>query len=163
MARYRHPIPGLLSSTIVTTSTTPRRSCYIHWPIMRERITFVQKQGNSIEPTTLKIKGGVLNGPEIQAAREDRLTIAVDELPTDLQALLGTAHELHIRYVSSQPYEAITPLLARLPPGFHLFYTPAREAEATSSALCLTLNKVFGNVQCETPQVSLFHFPCLGK
>ncbi|KAH7632303.1 PIG-X [Sordaria sp. MPI-SDFR-AT-0083] len=126
---------------------------------MRERITFVQKQGNSIEPTTLKIKSGVLNGPEIQAAREDRLTIAVDELPTDLQALLGTAHELHIRYVSSQPYEAITPLLARLPPGFHLFYTPAREAEATSSALCLTLNKVFGNVQCETPQESFTTLP----
>lgn len=124
---------------------------------MRERITFIQKQGDSIEPTTLKIKGGVINGPEIQAAREDRLTIAIDELPTDLQSLLGTAHELHIRYVSSQPYEAITPLLARLPPGFHLFYTPATEAEATSPALCLTLNKVFGDVKCENAQVGLTH------
>ncbi|KAJ4421419.1 protease B nonderepressible form [Neurospora sp. IMI 360204] len=126
---------------------------------MRERITFIQKQGDSIEPTTLKIKGGVLNGPEIQAAREDRLTIAIDELPTDLQAVLGTAHELHIKYVSSQPYEAITPLLARLPPGFHLFYTQARETDATSLALCLTLNKVFGNVQCESPQESFTTLP----
>ncbi|KAK3391664.1 PIG-X [Sordaria brevicollis] len=126
---------------------------------MRERITFIQKQGDSIEPTTLNIKGGVLNGPEIQAAREDRLTIAIDELPTDLQALLGTAHELHIRYVSFQPYEAITPLLARLPPGFHLFYTPATEVEATSPALCLALNKVFGNVQCENAQESFTTLP----
>lgn len=126
---------------------------------MRERITFIQKQGDSIEPTTLKIKGGVLKGPQIQAAREDRLTIAIDELPTNLQVLLGTAHELHIRHVSSQPYEAISPLLSRLPPGFHLFYTPATEAEVISPALCLTLNKVFGNVQCENAQESFTTLP----
>lgn len=94
---------------------------------MRERITYVQKLGDSLEPSEITIDGGNISGPEVHAVREDRLTIALDELPSELRALLKDALELHIRWVSTTPYEAISPLLARLPPGFHVFFTPRRE------------------------------------
>jgi hypothetical protein len=94
---------------------------------MRERITYVQKLGDSLEPSAITIDGGSIGGPEVHAVREDRLTIALDELPSELQALLKDAQELHIRWVNTEAYEAVEPLLARLPPGFHVFFTPRRE------------------------------------
>jgi hypothetical protein len=43
-----------------------------------------------------------------------------------LRDRFNNIHELHIRYVSRIEYEASTPLLARLPPGLHVFFTPRR-------------------------------------
>jgi hypothetical protein len=140
---------------------------------MRERITYVQKLGDSIEPSALTIESGTIRGPEIHAALEDRLTIAFGELPPELQVLLGDIQDLHIRWVSTVPYEAVSPLLARLPPGFHLFTTPGSEdvvsyvkprasghhrhaADAQyRNGLCATLSELFGEISCSTPAVSL--------
>ena len=101
---------------------------------MRERITFVQKLGESLDPSVLKINGGVIDGPEIQAAREDRLTFAIEELPNELQSLLKGAHELHVRWVSPTSYEAVSPFLARLPPGFHVFFTPGKDKDGETTS-----------------------------
>ncbi|KAK4135456.1 PIG-X-domain-containing protein [Trichocladium antarcticum] len=125
---------------------------------MRERITYVQKLGDSLEPSAITIDGGKISGPEVHAVREDRLTIALDELPSELRALLKDAQELHIRWVSTTPYEAISPLLARLPPGFHVFFTPRRE-EAVFTSLCATLAKIFGDLSCSTPAESFTSLP----
>ncbi|KAL2156517.1 hypothetical protein VTH82DRAFT_1262 [Thermothelomyces myriococcoides] len=91
---------------------------------MRERITYVQKLGDSLEPSAVTVDGSGISGPEVHAVREDRLTIALDELPPELRSLVMGARELHIRWVSAASYEVVSPLLARLPPGFHLFYRP---------------------------------------
>jgi hypothetical protein len=99
---------------------------------MRQRVTFIQKTGDAVDPASLKVADGTLTGPTLKAIREDRLTFAVDELPRELQKLLREAHELHIRWTSPTPYETVSPLLSRLPPGFHLFYTP-RDAPAAES------------------------------
>jgi hypothetical protein len=99
---------------------------------MRERITFIQKLGDSIESSALQVSGSQVSGPEVQAVREDRLTVALDELPTELYSLLKGSHELHIRWVSPVAYHTVSPLLARLPPGFHLFFTPGKGVDATS-------------------------------
>lgn len=101
---------------------------------MRERITFVQKLGESLDPSALKISNGAIDGPEIKAVREDRLTFALEELPHELQKLLEGAHELHIRWVSPVAYDSVSPFLARLPPGFHLFYTPGTGAKAEETS-----------------------------
>ncbi|KAK0673915.1 PIG-X [Cercophora samala] len=123
---------------------------------MRERITFVQKEGDSIEPTALKVDGNGLKGPEVKAVREDRLTFALDELPAELKALLEGVNQLHIRWVSPVAYEAVSPLLARLPPGFHLFYTPGGD---TSINPCPLLNKAFGTDSCSSPSESFTTLP----
>lgn len=99
---------------------------------MRERITFIQKLGHSLEASTIKVSDNELTGPDVDAVREDRLTFALDELPSELHSLLKAAHELHIRWVSPVAYETVSPLLARLPPGLHIFYTPGKAGDAAS-------------------------------
>ncbi|SPQ22747.1 cf84747d-741a-42ae-bc1e-aa6b35c16ff7 [Thermothielavioides terrestris] len=73
---------------------------------MRERITFVQKLGDSLAPSAVTVDGGTIRGPEVHAAREDRLTIAFDELPPELRTLLRGTQGLHIRWISTVAYEA---------------------------------------------------------
>ncbi|KAK4039219.1 PIG-X [Parachaetomium inaequale] len=120
---------------------------------MRERITYVQKLGDSLEPSAVTVDGGALRGPEVHAVREDRLTIALDELPLGLQTLVTGTRDLHIRWVGAAAYEAVSPLLARLPPGFHLFFTPGKD-DAVSNKLCSTLGDIFGDISCSTPAES---------
>lgn len=94
---------------------------------MRERITYVLKLGDSLPPTELAVDASSISGPDVAAVREVRLTVALDELPAELQALVTGAKDLHIRWVGTTPSEAVSPLLARLPPGFHLFFSPAKD------------------------------------
>ncbi|KAK4106141.1 PIG-X-domain-containing protein [Parathielavia hyrcaniae] len=125
---------------------------------MRERITFVQKLGESLEPSALAVGSDTITGPEVHAVREDRLTIALDDLSKELQTLVTSAHDLHIRWVSTTAYEAVSPLLARLPPGFHLFFTPGKD-EAATNKLCPLLGDIFGGIVCSSPNESFTSLP----
>lgn len=97
---------------------------------MRQRVTFFHKPGSPVDPASLRIAETSLSGPNIEAAREDRVTLALDELPAELRTVLRGAHELHIRWVSSRAFDSISPLFSRLSPGFHLFYTPREDAKS---------------------------------
>lgn len=94
---------------------------------MRQRVTFIHKPEDAFDPALLQVTTNSVTGPVVPAVREDRITLALDELPDDLRQVLRTAHELHIRWVSPFAFEAVSPLLSRLSPGFHLFYTPHQE------------------------------------
>ncbi|KAG7290959.1 hypothetical protein NEMBOFW57_000965 [Staphylotrichum longicolle] len=72
---------------------------------MRERITYVQKLGDSLEPSAITVNAGTISGPEVHAVREDRLTFALDELPSELRTLLTGTQDLHLRWVSTTAYE----------------------------------------------------------
>jgi hypothetical protein len=102
---------------------------------MRERITFLQKLGDSLEPSAVSVDGAALTAPDVYAAREDRLTLSADDLPADLQTLLEYARDLRIRWVSTAAFDAVSPLVARLPPGFHLFFSPGGADSTASYAL----------------------------
>lgn len=91
---------------------------------MRQRITFLHQPQHGVDPAAVHITDNSLTGPVLPALREDRLTLALDELPQELRRVLETCHELHIRWVSPYAYETLSPLYSRLSPGFHLFYTP---------------------------------------
>ena len=105
---------------------------------MRERISYLQKLGDSLEPSAVTVNGGAISGPEVHAVREDRLTIAFNELPSELQTVLRGAQDVHIRWVSTAAYEVVSPLVVRLPPGFHLFFTPGEGDDASyANAPCL--------------------------
>lgn len=97
---------------------------------MRQRITFLHKPEHGVDPATIKVTDNSLTGPVVPALREDRLTLALDELPDELRQVLQTCHELHIRWVSPYAYDTISPLFSRLSPGFHLFYTPAQDSHS---------------------------------
>jgi hypothetical protein len=93
---------------------------------MRQRVTFLQDPQDSVDPKLLKVTSDSISTKELKAAREDRVTFGFDELPQELYLVLKAAHELHIRWISPRSYKTIAPLVSRLSPGLHIFYTPQR-------------------------------------
>lgn len=127
---------------------------------MRQRVTFLHKPEDAIDPAILKVTDSSLTGPVLTTAREDRVTLSLDELPEELNQVLQSCHELHIRWVSPYSYDSVSPLYSRLPPGFHLFYTPQTESRAKDDGLlCAALKEVFGSLDCETPKNSFTPLP----
>ena len=95
---------------------------------MRQRITFLQQPQDSVDPKSLKVTKNTISTTGLKAAREDRVTFGFEELPQELYRVLKATHELHIRWVSENPYESIVPFVSRVSPGLHVFYTPQRNS-----------------------------------
>lgn len=125
---------------------------------MRQRITFLHRPQDGVDPATFKITDTSLSGPVLSAVREDRITLALEELPEELRHFLQSCHELHIRWVSPRPFDSVSPLLSRLSPGFHLFYTPGSHT-IPADQLCATLEAAFGPLDCKTPETSFTTLP----
>ncbi|CZT49719.1 related to PBN1 protein, required for post-translational processing of the protease B precursor Prb1p [Rhynchosporium secalis] len=125
---------------------------------MRQRITFLQDPAESIDPSKLLVTSTSISTPELVAAREERITFAFDELPQELYKVLKASHELHIRWVGESLFQTRAPLVARLSPGLHVFYTPLRN-DGLSEFLCPLLKKVFGNLDCLSPVESFTTLP----
>ena len=75
------------------------------------------------------------------AAREERITFGFDELPQELYKVLKASHELHIRWVTEKVFETRAPLVARLSPGLHVFYTPLRNEGSSYVVLDILAEK----------------------
>lgn len=136
---------------------------------MRQRVTFLQEPADSVDPKLLKVESNSISTTELKAALEHRVTFGFDELPQELYRVLKASHELHIRWVSPINYESIAPVVARLSPGLHIYYTPQRNSNSSyippwknccsmlipcRTLLCPMLNKVFGDLDCLSPEVS---------
>lgn len=124
---------------------------------MRQRTTFFHLNDDAIEPSSLKIEGRSITGPDIKAVREDRFTLGLEELPSDLQEFLRATHELHIRWASPSAYHSLDPWGSRLPPGLHIFYTPQNEDESGSTSpgsTCEFLRSFIPVKDCSSPMVS---------
>ncbi|KAH6694007.1 PIG-X [Plectosphaerella plurivora] len=113
---------------------------------MRQRITFIHGPGNAVDPSALTITDTSITTPELSAAREDRITATLDELPASLSRLLRAASaELHVKWVSPVAYTSVSPLSSRMSPGLHVFVTPAKGADQKSlDSLVGTLKDVCG-------------------
>lgn len=139
---------------------------------MRQRITFLQQPQDAVDPQDIKVSKDSITAKQVKAAREDRVTFSFSELPQEIYRVLKASHELHIRWVSPNQYDTASPLLSRLSPGLHVFYSPQRNSNRAyvststspfmyiymlklySDLLCPALNKVFGKLDCVTPEVS---------
>ncbi|KAJ0104338.1 hypothetical protein J7T55_011122 [Diaporthe amygdali] len=127
---------------------------------MRQRITFLHRPEDALDPASLAVTASSLTGPALHAAREDRITLALEELPEELRQVLQSCHELHIRWISSHPYETISPLCSRLSPGLHVFFTPRADSTFQDDGqLCAALQTAFGNLDCDTPKASFTSLP----
>lgn len=93
---------------------------------MRERITLIHPQDTGVEPEALKIGDASLEAPDIKAVREDRLTLAVDELPSEIAQVLQDLQELQIRWTSPLAYDTVEPFASRLSPGLYVSYTHSK-------------------------------------
>lgn len=97
---------------------------------MRTRITFMHPPGDQFDPTQLRLENDTLHVESLRAAREDRLTVGLDELPQELWRALKQCHELHLRWVSPKSYPSIAPFVSSASPGLHVFFTPQRNRSA---------------------------------
>jgi hypothetical protein len=95
---------------------------------MRRRITLLPLPEDAIDLASIEVTKDSLKVASIKAAREDRITLGLDELPHEIHIVLKQSHELHIRYVNRIFYKSIPPILARLSPGLHVFYSPQRKS-----------------------------------
>ncbi|KAI1281291.1 PIG-X [Xylaria sp. FL0933] len=126
---------------------------------MRHRITFFHRNEHGIEPSSLKVRDRSISGPDLIAVREHRVTLALEELPAELQELLRDVHELHLRWSTPRAHDSLGPWTSRLPPGLHAFYTPQTASAAESSQLCAQLRAAFGDLDCSTPAESFTRLP----
>jgi hypothetical protein len=99
---------------------------------MRQRITFIQEPQDSVNPKTIEItkKDTVssLSAKNVIAAREDRITFGFEELPQELYRLLKGSHESHVRWVTDREYVTLGPMVSRMSPGLHVFWTGQRNS-----------------------------------
>lgn len=118
---------------------------------MRERVTFVHPPGADVDPGAVELQQAGLLGPSTEAVREDRLTMALDELPLELGGLLGGYRELHVRWSNPRTYDTLEPFSSRMSPGLHVFYAPSDDGAHDPRKLCSFL-QALGPLDCMTPE-----------
>ena len=117
---------------------------------MRRRTTFLSGNLLDLDENQLTIADGRLRLRDLKGAREERVTLGVDELPQELRQVFHESHELHLRWQSEAPYSSTVPLVSRLSPGLHVFYTPLRDH--SSELICPLLHKLFTKeMKCHHP------------
>lgn len=118
---------------------------------MRRRSTFFHAPQLDIDPSQLQLSGDKFFITDLDAAREERLTIGLEELPREIVQVLEQAHELHLQWSTESNYNTSTPLFSRISPGLHISYTPLKEQQGDE--LCPLLHKVLSkDLKCLTPK-----------
>ena len=107
---------------------------------MRRRTTFFHDPQLDIDPSQLQLSGSRFFITNLDAAREERLTVGLKELPRELVHVLERAHELHLHWATESNYNTSTPLFSRISPGLHISYTPLKEQQ--EDELCPLLHKI---------------------
>ncbi|CAI7676755.1 unnamed protein product [Penicillium pancosmium] len=119
---------------------------------MKRRITFIQPLGAPFEPDQAVLSSSNLAIRGLDAARHDRITLGLDDLPEELRNVLESSHALHLRWAAEEHFDAIAPFSSRVSPGLHA---------PNSDTLCSVLRTVFGadegdrnGVDCTSPEKS---------
>ncbi|CAI7604403.1 unnamed protein product [Penicillium glandicola] len=108
---------------------------------MKQRITFIQRVDAGFDPEQAVLTASSLSVRNLDAAREDRITVGLAELPEELRTVLEQSNELHLRWASEGYFDAVAPFSSRVSPGLHVHYTPLK-SESSSEALCTLLRTV---------------------
>ncbi|KAJ5836796.1 hypothetical protein N7447_002822 [Penicillium robsamsonii] len=133
---------------------------------MKQRITFIQRVDAGFDPQQAVLTASSLSVRDLDAAREDRITVGLDELPEEFRAVLEQSHELHLRWASEKSFDAVAPFSSRVSPGLHVHYTPLN-SESSSEALCTLLrtvvapNKDAQYKDCSKPEDSFITTPLI--
>ena len=118
---------------------------------MRRRSTFFHAPELDIQPSQLQLSGDRFYITDLDAAREERLTFGLEELPRELVQVLHNAHELHIRWAAESNYNTSAPLFSRISPGLHISYTPLSDRQ--DELLCPLLHKILSkDLKCLSPK-----------
>lgn len=122
---------------------------------MRRRSTFILGPDIDYDPSEIKINGQHLSFAGLDAAREEKITIGLKELPNEIVQVLEKSHELHVRWVSQEQYQKSSPYLSSLTSGLHVHYTPLSDVHEDDKSLCDLMKKVFSHsLRCSTTGTS---------
>ncbi|SPO02815.1 uncharacterized protein DNG_05490 [Cephalotrichum gorgonifer] len=119
---------------------------------MKRRITLAHKPEHGIDPAAVRLIDGTISGPEVLAAKQERLVFSPDELPDEVAIPLSRCPgQLHVRWGASSSYESPELLSSRVSPGLHVFYSPTEKPEDKLTLLCSSLELFFGGLECSDP------------
>ncbi|KAK0333303.1 protease B nonderepressible form [Friedmanniomyces endolithicus] len=130
---------------------------------MKQRITYLLPEGSTLTPDDILLsENGVNVSTAEPPAIEKRVTAGLSELPTELRNVFHDIHELHIRYASRMNCEGSSPLVSRLPPGLHVFFTPRRSDSEVN--ICPILHTIFSpSLRCHSTSTSFSTPPILSE
>ncbi|KAF2823982.1 PIG-X-domain-containing protein [Ophiobolus disseminans] len=133
---------------------------------MKQRITYVVKDPDSFTPEQLGVQKHDVQGSfsvtGVEAAKELRITLGLDELPSELSAAFQTWHELHVRWVSPEPYVSTPPFTSRVSPGLHVLFTPRKSTP--EHALCDQLHRfVDSGLKCTSINETSIKLPVISE
>ncbi|KAF1839008.1 PIG-X-domain-containing protein [Decorospora gaudefroyi] len=133
---------------------------------MKQRITYIVKNPESFTPSQISVQNDAQRPSftltNVDAVKEHRLTLGLDELPKEISKLLQQWHELHIRWASDRPYAAIPPFTSRVSPGLHLFFTPL--PSTPDDAFCAALHSfVSPGLKCASMGETAIKMPVLSE
>ncbi|OAP61244.1 hypothetical protein AYL99_03445 [Fonsecaea erecta] len=129
---------------------------------MRRRSTYITHPSRAVNPDDIQVRRNQLLLGALKAAREERLTVGLEELPTEIAGYLRECHELHIRWAPELPYNTTAPFLSRTSPGLHVQYTPLHEGQV--DRLCNLLHQVFGKqLRCDSPDATFISPPLISE
>ncbi|KAI1513345.1 PIG-X / PBN1 [Pyrenophora tritici-repentis] len=138
---------------------------------MKQRITYVVHKPEEFTPEQIEITQDEL-GPRfalknVQAAKEHRITLGLDELPSNIGNIFQQWHELHVRWASPKPHAGIPPFTSRVSPGLHVFFTPL--SNTPEDALCSQLHWLIppevsrDDLKCSTTSSTSTKLPILSE
>ncbi|EXJ72386.1 uncharacterized protein A1O5_04890 [Cladophialophora psammophila CBS 110553] len=129
---------------------------------MRRRSTYVTHPSRAVNPADIQVRQRQLLLGALKAAREERLTLGLEELPAEIADYLRECHELHVRWAPEHPYNTMTPFLSRISPGLHIQYTPLHQGQV--DRLCNLLHRVFGKqLRCDSPDATFISPPLISE
>ncbi|KAI5795199.1 PIG-X [Geopyxis carbonaria] len=125
---------------------------------MKQRTTFLvaNSDAEATHPDNFILSPSSFQIKNLPAAREDRLTLAFDELPVEIWDVLKQCKELHIRWASGKLYVSSDPYGSRVPAGLHVFVTPQSEV---IPPICTLLNAAFSISECSSFEKSFVGIP----
>lgn len=131
---------------------------------MRRRATYITHPSHAVNPDDIIVRPNQFLLGALKAAREERLTLGLEELPSEVADVLRDSHELHIRWSQEKPYATTGPFLSRIPPGLHIQYTPLKEDNQTDDQLCSLVRTLFGSQpRCESRKASFISPPLISE
>ncbi|RPA98648.1 PIG-X-domain-containing protein [Choiromyces venosus 120613-1] len=126
---------------------------------MKQRSTFIVSESHGTLPENFSLKKDsfTIKALPPSAVREDRVTFGVHELPAEIQDVLSSCREVHLKFTSGNIYESIDPYSSRTPAGLHVFLSP--EQGASPDSICQLLEKAFGVNDCRNFKLSFIGIP----
>jgi hypothetical protein len=101
---------------------------------MKQRITFLHRPEDSIDPDSIHVGQSSFSVPSLQAAREDRITVSFDEVPDSIKPSLRQTSKVYLRYVDHGSILP-PPLTSSHSPGLYISYVAREDGQAAYGPL----------------------------